>query len=80
MKVWITKYALTVGIFEVDAEPFVDCPSMVRFERAGRRDYIGQANWFTVKHQAVEKAEKMRAEKLKKLKLQISKLESLKFQ
>lgn len=79
-KVFITKYALTVGIKEIETDIIRG-----RFEN---REYviddsysyfrIGE-NAFTDKSEALKKAEEMRQNKIASLRKQIEKLEKLSF-
>lgn len=81
MKVWITKYALTKGIIEADAEKALSDTVVIPRGRC-----ILQSNWFcigdwhTSKKQAIAKAEEMRQKKIASLKKQIEKLEKMKFE
>ena len=83
MKAYITKYALTSGIMEVEAEQSSVAPSMVTWKRPG--DWGSSAahgegkDWHRTKEAASAKAEKMRLDKIVSLKKSIKKLESLKF-
>ena len=78
MKVWITKYALTAGIYQEEVE---------RTERGVWKDNgpqrCGQgfyANaWHETSESAVARAEKMRAAKIASLEKQIAKLRKLNF-
>lgn len=79
-KVFITKYALTVGIKEIETDIIRG-----RFEN---REYviddsysyfrIGE-NAFTYKSEALKKAEEMKIRKIASLRKQIEKLEKLSF-
>lgn len=79
-KVFITKYALTVGIKEIETD-------IIR-GRFGNREYviddsysyfrIGE-NAFTDKSEALKKAEEMKIRKIASLRKQIEKLEKLSF-
>jgi hypothetical protein len=83
--VWITKYALTEGIQETDAEhclaaapkgTMINCPSLgvfATFHGEGR-------DWHRTKEGAVAKAEKMRLAKIVNLQKMIKKLEAMKFE
>lgn len=78
MKVWITKHALTDGIYEIDAK---EChiPSMVSggglFET-----YHGEGvEWHRTKESAIAKAEKMKIKAIASHKKSIARLEKLKF-
>jgi hypothetical protein len=82
VKVFITTYALTSGIIEVEAEQSLVCPTMVNWNIPG--EYYGHAhgegrNWHRTKDAAIAKAESMRLAKITSLKRSIKKLEALKF-
>jgi hypothetical protein len=79
MKVWITKYALTQGILEREAEETehkgmikIPTESLVYFHKEGR-------DWHHTLEEARRCAYKMRAEKLANLYKQAAKLENMKF-
>ena len=82
MKVWITKYALSLNVFEMEAdEPDERAPSMIVGTGAYRLSYFhgeGQ-EWHRTRDSAISKAEEMRKAKIASLKKQIEKLEKLKF-
>ena len=81
MRVWITKYALTTGIIEAEAE---ECEhDMIRvykdsfypsyYHKEGRE-------WHRTKESAIAKAEEMRQKKISSLKKQVKKMEDMKFE
>lgn len=80
MKVWITKYALTQGIFEEEAEDYGD--GFVKVTKKGFLDsyYKKGKDWHKTKESAIAKAEEMREKKIASLKKQIEKLEKIKFE
>lgn len=78
-KIWVTKYALTSGIFEAEAE--IE-------DQYGRMASIPSRRYFTAFHgndwhrtltEANKRAEEMRLKKISSLKKQLKKLEELKF-
>jgi len=83
--IWVTKYALTQGIFEYDAKT-THQPNMV-FVPAHTDDkghalltqYFHSKDWHTTREAAVARAEEMRAAKLKSLTAQLAKLSKLTF-
>jgi len=80
MKVWISKYALTQGIFEMDAEQSENFPEMIN--RVGNHIetyHVEGRDWHLTKEDAIKKAEEMRLKKIESVKKQLSKLEKLKF-
>ena len=75
MKVYITKYALTRGILEADAELNPRFPTMV----STNLGHFHGKDWHETKEAAIYRAEEMRTKKIASLKKQIEKLEALKF-
>jgi hypothetical protein len=81
MNIFITKYALTMGIIEGEAKPtripgmiqVVGQPSWVYFHGEGR-------DWHRTREGVLNRAEEMRIKKLKSLDNQIKKLSKLKFE
>lgn len=83
MKVWITKYALTQGINEVEAEICATDMIMVkaRKPRCFNEYYYGEGKeWHRNRESALKRAEEMRTKKLSSLERQIEKLKKLKFE
>lgn len=77
MKAWITKYALSGGIEEHEAEDRgYGC---IYFDRYGYMAGEGR-NWHRTRESAVAKAEKMRKDKIASLRKQIERLEKLTFE
>ncbi len=78
MRAWVTKYALTAGILEVDAERCTD--RMISVDAPGNYTscYHGD-DWHDTREAAVARAEEMRKKKIASLKKQLAKLEALKF-
>ena len=74
MKVWITKYALTSGITEHDAEPCGD--DMVKY---GLMQYAHGKDWHGSRISALIHAENMRIAKIASLKKSIARLEAISF-
>ena len=82
MKVWITKYALTQGIIEIEAE---ECgkgfEGMIQTKEKCPSYYHGEGkDWHRTKEDAIKKAEKIRQKKIESLKKQIKKLEEMRFE
>ena len=83
MKVWITKYALSQGIYTHDnVEVCADInPNMIHCPGAPGEMasvYHGK-EWWKTEAEARAQAEKMRKDKIESLKKAIAKLEKLKF-
>ena len=82
MKIWITKYALTTGIQEVDdAEISSASPSMISVPSLGVfATFHGEGReWHRTEDAAVERADLMRYKKIAALDKQIKKLEAIRF-
>jgi len=83
MHVWITKYSLTQGIIESEAEQCLDtCPSgsmILRKTPGNYNEFYHRPDWQQTREAAVARAEVMRKKKLASLRKQISKLEALSF-
>lgn len=79
-KVFITKYALTTGIKEIEADIIRSRFEDEEYVRDGLYSYfcIGE-NAFTDKSEALKKAEEMKIRKIASLRKQIEKLEKLSF-
>lgn len=82
MKVWVTKYALTSGILEMEANQSGDL-IYVKGGLVGDAYYYGQyfhkGEWFKTREDANEKAEQMRQRKLCSLQKQMTKLQKMEF-
>jgi len=76
MKVWITKYALTQGIFEIEAEIVRDVSTKMVSTVKG---YFHEPDWHTSYEKSKEQADKMRNNALKSLSKKMKKLEEMKF-
>jgi hypothetical protein len=85
MKVWITKYALTTGISEIDAEICTDISTdMIKEVRKDLNNYSAYYHgngrqWHETLEGAKAKAEEMRVKQIKTLEKKIAKLEKMKF-
>lgn len=78
MKVWITQYALTSGIFEVDAE-VKDGWIVYRRPKSNAPELARGDEWQPTYEKAMKRARAMRVKKLASLKKQIKRIEALKF-
>jgi hypothetical protein len=80
---WISKYALTQGVYSVEAEePTASIPSMisVRQKTTYSTCYHGEGrDWHRTEAEARTKANKMVQDKIKSLKKQLKKLEVMEF-
>ena len=88
-KVWISKYALTEGIYETEVRfPNYDDKSGGKYVYTlGHFPILSQqfvksrdsSEWHLTKEEAIQQAEKMRLKKIESLKKQITKLEKMRF-
>lgn len=80
-KYYITRYALTGGIKEVEAELSKSYPTMISYADAdGKYRQTAHGNdWHTTKEAAIARAEEMRTAKIKSLRKSIEKMEKLRF-
>ena len=78
-EVWITKYALTQGIFKLIARK-THSENMIEVETQRGSYYHGEGKeWHLTKESAITYAENMRLKKIESLKKAIVKLEELDF-
>lgn len=83
IKVWISKYALTTGLHEVEIDVYPD-NGIVSVRNKDSMFYTqyyhGEGkDWHKTKEEAIKKAEKMKSRKIESLKKQLEKLENMKF-
>ena len=76
MKAYITKYALTKGIIEIENPEFYENYIVI----SHIEPIINPVDWFRTKQEAIHRAEEMRVKKIASLRKQIAKLESMKFE
>ena len=80
MKVWITKYVLARGIFEIDVNRLSD-DGETGYGETWLDVYRGEGReWHRTKEYAIKKAKEIRQRKIENLKKQIKKLEEMKFE
>lgn len=80
MKLFITKYALTSGIEEVEGNISDQYTNMCTYQKEGcYPQYAHGDDWHTDKKKAIDRASVMREKKIASLRNQIKKLEGLKF-
>lgn len=75
---WITTYALTKGIQEMEGEVCHNISSDML--ACANSDCFHGSNWHRTREAALVKAEDMRLKKIASLKKQIEKLEKLRFE
>lgn len=88
MKIWITKYALTQGIEEIDLNQVKEFEmtdtGYLCFRRNGKYSFAteiySQKEWYRTKKSAIKEAKEMRQKKIESLKKQIKKLGKMRFE
>jgi hypothetical protein len=75
MKAYVTKWALTQGILEVENPEFYE--KYLCFGRC--KELLNPVDWFNTRPAAIERAEAMRVNKIASLRKQIAKFERMKF-
>jgi hypothetical protein len=80
MKFWITKYALTTGILEVNGEKHRDTTICYRRDGGGYYEYAHGTDFHERPEMAIQRANEMRVAKIASLKKKITKLEKLTFE
>ncbi|MBK9497354.1 MAG: hypothetical protein IPO08_23100 [Xanthomonadales bacterium] len=82
MKVWITTYALSRGVLEVDgaerAGSNLDYVVYRRFARDRWRTFAKPGDWHTEKESALARVEEMRTKKIAAIEKQLEKLKTMK--
>lgn len=81
-KVWITRYALTNGIYEIDVEPPSAGSAGMIVDRSNgyEQPFHGEGkDWHRTKMSAVSQARAMRKKKIASLEKTIARLERLTF-
>ena len=86
IKVWITKYALLRGIFEIEGLELGEeynntfAVKTPRFPLSCEDYFIRNGDWHRTKESAIKKAEEMRDKKIKSLKSEIEIFNKMKFE
>jgi hypothetical protein len=76
MKAWITKYALSKGVFEAEV---VECNYRAARRIDGPFAYYVEDDWHRTEEAAIARAEQMRTDRIASLRRQIARLEELTF-
>jgi hypothetical protein len=79
VKVFVTKYALSKGIYVDDIEPSGVCESMVSSKTCSLHYHGKGKDWHTDRDSALRRAEVMRARKIRSLEDSIARLKGLRF-
>ena len=80
MKFWVTKYALSHGILDVNGEVSENCSTMMCYKSNGQEICVHRQEWHTTKESANAQANKMVKNKIVSLEKQIKKFKALKFE
>jgi hypothetical protein len=82
MPYFITRYALSRGIFEIEANIIDHHKRIINqtVDGKGINCYYHAREWWTSKDEAVKQARKMRDRKVKSLEKQIEKLKEMEFE
>lgn len=78
--IYVTKYALTRGVFTVEAEVKSDKTMAWYRPKGGFRDYLHGNDFQLSAEEAVARAEELRIKKLQSLDKQTKKISALKFE
>lgn len=82
MKVWITKYAMSSGVFTAEASKSTGFEGMCFVRAKKRRKFAGYfdgSDWHTDEAKAIEQFNQMKQSKIASLKKQLAKVEALEF-
>lgn len=82
MKVWITKYALSSGIFQIEGEISATNSDAIKVQREGRYPELfwkEGKDWHKTEEAARDRCRQMWRAKISSLNKQIQKLKNLKF-
>ena len=80
INVWITKYALNKGIFNIDVEHCIEINVDMVSDRKMYTSCYHRPDWHLTRADAIARAEEMRTKKIASHKKAIKKLEGLSFQ
>lgn len=76
--VYITKYALTTGVYSAEAD-VKDDKAVQRAKGSGYAQYFYGKDWHLTEDEAIHRAEEMRIAKLRSLDKQMKKISALNF-
>ena len=79
MKVWITKYALTRGLFEAETDPTHTASMRLVRGAPAREMYVQASDWRMTLSDAIDRADNMRKAKINSLREKIAALEAMDF-
>jgi hypothetical protein len=76
--VWVTKYALTQGVFTASGHMWTSDSNGKQYFKNGVL-FLSPGHWHWTKEEAIEAADQMRTKKIKLLQKQIQKLDKMTF-
>jgi hypothetical protein len=81
MKIYVTKYALKMGIQELDADEITGSRAWINSRQFGTAfgNYFCGNDWHKTKAEAIARANQMRDQKIASLRKQIAQLEAMTF-
>lgn len=82
MKAFITKYALTIGIQEVNGQVLESSPTMLSVDGptpGSLKKYFHRGEWYLKREDAVERAKQMKLKRITSLKKSLAATEKLEF-
>lgn len=79
MRVWISKYALTKGLYETEGVISTTSSSMIKEVDVDYPDFFHGNEWHENKKEAIARAEEMRTKKIASLNKKLKKLEDMTF-
>lgn len=79
MKVWISKYALTTGLFEMEVHHMSEDGDSVYGNDMLQAFHKEGKDWHKTKEEAILRAEELRKKKIESLQKQLKKLEKMTF-
>ena len=80
MKIYVTKFALTRGIFSIEGQICDDRDVMEDVSSPARATIYLKPDWHETREEAVAQAEVMRKRKIASVKKQLDKLEAMTFE
>jgi hypothetical protein len=79
MKIFITKFALTRGIIEVEGEFATTSPNVISYKTESYKTLLHKPYWYLTKEEAVVHAEALREKKITSLGNQMKKIRKIEF-
>lgn len=80
MRVWITKYALTQGVYPAEVDLSTVSDTMVRETKTAYPNLFHKPYWHTTREEAVKQAEDQRVRKIASVRAQLTRLQKMTFE